>query len=100
MTQRSVARVDTDRPARYGKQLVSHLGRRNGGEWLDEEERGWIVLRSGRAEVSCVPGALNLVVEGHDDVLDGLEDVVARHLIRFGTHDELLVQWVREGATT
>lgn len=27
----SAADVDTDRPARYGKQLVAHLSRRNAG---------------------------------------------------------------------
>ena len=26
-----------------------------------------------------------------------MEDVVGRHLVRFGTRDELVVEWVREG---
>jgi hypothetical protein len=26
----------------------------------------------------------------------GLEDVVGRHLVRFGTKDELVVEWRRE----
>ncbi|MFE4967459.1 hypothetical protein [Streptomyces sp. NPDC056660] len=42
---RSAARVTTDRPARYAKQLAAHLG---------------------------------------------------RHLVRFGTRDELLVEWHRD----
>jgi hypothetical protein len=91
----STALVVTDRPARYGKQLVAHLGRRNGGEWSDAEERGFIVLGAGRAEVSCTPGGLRLSVTAEGEDLPRLEDVVGRHLVRFGTRDELQVRWVR-----
>lgn len=91
----SEARVSTDRPARYGKQLVAHMGRRNGGEWLTDPDRGSIVLANGRADLTCAPDALVLRVEGEDDALDQLEDVVGRHLVRFGTRDELVVSWIR-----
>ncbi|HKT05497.1 MAG TPA: DUF2218 domain-containing protein [Rugosimonospora sp.] len=95
MTARSEALVATDRPARYGKQLVAHLGRRNGGEWSDSDERGFIAFNAGRAELSCEPGGLRLAVEADPDVLAQLEDVVGRHLVRFGTRDELHVAWSR-----
>lgn len=91
----SQARVDTDRPARYGKQLVAHLGRRNGGEWDDAAERGSITLGSGTAAVSCEPGTLVLRVDGPTEALGQLEDVVGRHLVRFGARDELVARWVR-----
>ena len=88
------ADVFTDRPARYGKQLASHLGRRMGGEWSDADSTGWISFGdAGHAALSCSAGALHLVIEGTD--LDRLEDVVGRHLVRFGTRDELRVEWVR-----
>lgn len=92
---RSEAVVATDRPARYGKQLVAHLGRRNGGEWSDDDQRGFIVLASGRAEVSSAPDGLHLSVEGPPEDIERLEDVVGRHLVRFGTRDELRVRWTR-----
>jgi hypothetical protein len=95
MMDRSEALVATDRPARYGKQLVAHLGRRNGGEWYDADERGYISFGAGRAELSCEPGGLRLAVEGEPDSLAQLEDVVGRHLVRFGTRDELHVRWSR-----
>jgi hypothetical protein len=95
MTERSEALVATDRPARYAKQLVSHLGRRNGGEWLDDEDRGFIVLGSGRAELRCVSDGLHLSVEGEPEYLSQLEDVVGRHLVRFGERDQLQVSWSR-----
>jgi len=95
MTARSEALVATDRPARYGKQLVAHLGRRNGGEWSESDQSGWIDFASGRAQLSCAPDGLRLSVEGDQDDLDRLEDVVGRHLARFGTRDELHVRWSR-----
>jgi uncharacterized protein len=91
----SEALVVTDRPARYGKQLVAHLGRYGGGEWSDNEERGWIQFTGGRAEVACVPDGLRLSVEAGADDLDRLQDVVGWHLIRFGAKDELAVSWSR-----
>ncbi|GAA5049513.1 hypothetical protein HNP84_004258 [Thermocatellispora tengchongensis] len=93
----SEAAVSTDRPARYGKQLVAHLGRRHGGEWLDEERRGTIDLGTGRADVSCSPDALLIRLECPAESVAQLEDVVGRHLVRFGARDELVVRWVREG---
>lgn len=96
----SRADVRTDRPARYGKQLVSHLTRRSTGEWSADDETGWIDFGSGRADLSCVPGALQLSVTAESGDLDRLEDVVGRHLVRFGVRDELVVSWQRDDGTT
>ncbi|MDG3010236.1 DUF2218 domain-containing protein [Rhodococcus sp. D2-41] len=98
MTDDSVttAIVRTDRPGRYGKQLVSHLGRRHGGEWSPESGTGWIDLDTGRATVTAAEGALHLRIDSDDiDELARLEDVIARHLVRFGERDELTVTWER-----
>lgn len=92
---RSEALVTTDRAERYGKQLVAHLGRRNGGEWSELDRSGWIDCASGRAELSCAPDGLHLSVQGDPADLDRLEDVVGRHLVRFGARDELHVRWSR-----
>ncbi len=97
MTARSEALVATDRPARYGKQLVAHLGRKIGGEWSERDQRGHVVLGAGRAELRCQPDGLHMAVEGAPEDLPGLEDVVGRHLVRFGTRDELHVRWSRSG---
>lgn len=92
------ADVVTDRPERYGKQLVSHLGRRHGGEWEARKGSGWIDLATGRASVTVADGALLLrITADTDDELSRLEDVVERHLVRFGERDELSVTWQREG---
>jgi uncharacterized protein len=104
----SSATVTTDRPGRYGKQLASHLGRRVSSSWDDEAGIGEVTLPFGRAELTAQDGALHLFVQGSPDAepelqggagLDRLEDVVGRHLVRFGTKDELVVQWQRSDGT-
>jgi hypothetical protein len=91
----STAHVAIERPDRYGKQLVNHLGRRFGGEWLAESGSGTIDLQDGRAIVTAEDEGLTLVVEAAAADLDRLEDVVASHLIRFTEQPELPVAWTR-----
>jgi len=94
-TVTSTAAVATDRPGRYAKQLVAHLSRRSAGEWDEESGTGWIEFSSARAELTSGADVLNLLVRAAPGELDRYEDVVGRHLVRFGTRDELVVRWVR-----
>ena len=107
-TATSSATVVTDRPGRYGKQLAAHLGRRVSSSWDDETGAGEITFPFGRAQLNAQDGALLLFVAGSPNAepdlqgapgLDRLEDVVGRHLVRFGTKDELVVQWQRSDGT-
>jgi hypothetical protein len=93
---RSEARVTTDRPHRYAKQLASHLGRRSETSWDEEKGEGGIVFQNGTGSLTATEGALLLSVETDAEHLDLLEDVVGRHLVRFGTKDELVVEWHRD----
>jgi hypothetical protein len=95
-TALTTAEVATERPGRYGKQLVSHLSRRSVGEWDDAAGTGFIDFESGRAELVSGDGVLHLSVRTAPELLPRYEDVVGRHLVRFGTRDELVVRWVRE----
>ena len=104
----SSATVITDRPGRYGKQLAAHLGRRVSSSWDEDTGTGDVTLPFGRAELTTQQGALYLFVQGSPDAepdlqgtagLDRLEDVVGRHLVRFGAKDELVVQWQRSDGT-
>jgi hypothetical protein len=93
---RSEARVVTDRPERYAKQLASHLGRRSQTSWDEETGEGRLLFQNGTGALTAVDGALLLSVESEAEHLDLLEDVVGRHLVRFGTKDELVVEWRRD----
>lgn len=95
----STASVATDRPARYGKQLVSHLTRRVTGEWDDDAGSGFIEFTGGRVTLTSADGALGLALAAGEDDVARLEDVVGRHLVRFGTRDELVVRWTRSDGT-
>jgi hypothetical protein len=52
-TTTSTATVATDRPGRYGKQLVSHLTRRATGEWDEQAGTGWIQFTGGRVALTA-----------------------------------------------
>ncbi|GCB52475.1 DUF2218 domain-containing protein [Streptomyces sp. NL15-2K] len=94
---RSEARVATDRPHRYAKQLASHLGRRSETSWDEETGVGRLVFQNeGTGSLTATEGALLLAVESDAEHLAILEDVVGRHLVRFGTKDELVVEWHRD----
>ena len=95
MTPSSTATVATDRAARYGKQLVSHLGRRATADWDEQTGTGWIDFGETRAELTAGPDALDIRLSAAPDAVARMEDVVGRHLVRFGARDELTVQWVR-----
>lgn len=92
----STARVATDRPARYAKQLAAHMSKRIETSFSPETGHGTLVFKAGTATMEAQSDALLLTVEGERDNLAGLEDVVGRHLVRFGARDELVVEWHRD----
>ncbi|WP_327677056.1 DUF2218 domain-containing protein [Kitasatospora sp. NBC_00458] len=97
---RSEARVATDRSARYAKQLAAHMSRKIQTDWSEETGHGTLAFSLGTATLEATPDALLLAVEGETENLPGLEDVVGRHLVRFGARDELVVEWHRDNGET
>ena len=93
----STAVVPTDAAARYAKQLLAHLGRKAGVEPLEgEPDGGRLRLSAGTGLVR--PRADHLVLEAVADDAESLalvEDVLGRHLERFGARRELTVSWTR-----
>ena len=89
----SVARVSTDQPERYLKQLVSHLGHRLSTEVLADGQ-GVIRFDRGQCLLTTDPQTLVLTASAADDEeLRHVQDVVARHLERFGTRGGIQVSW-------
>lgn len=97
----SVARVSTTRPARYGHQLASHMGRTLTAQWDEEAQAGRLIFDrdgtvSGVLELACESGALVMTLRSTPGNLGRLEQVAGIHLARFGHKDQLAVSWVRE----
>jgi hypothetical protein len=88
----SRADVPTDAPERYAKQLVAHLGHRLTFTTTGAISTAVIGDGSGRVEVG--DGVLTLHASAPDrETLERIQDVLGRHLERFGTRAELTVVW-------
>lgn len=103
-SRRSTARVSTDRPARYGKQLASHMGRKITTAWDEEAEAGSLTFDregavTGVVTLSSHDGVLQLDLTADDEHLERLEQVTGIHLARFGAKEGLIVSWHRQDGT-
>lgn len=90
----SFASINTHRPERWAKQLVSHLGRRIPVESTPDGDV--LSIGNGQGFVSIKDGSLVLRAKAPDaESLSGVEDVLARHLERFAARETLKVTWIR-----
>ena len=91
----SQAKVATDAAPRYAKQLLSHLGHRAQVAALEGvPDGGKLVFAYGTGTVQPAGDHILLVAEaGDEESLRHVEDVLARHLERFGARRELVVTW-------
>jgi L-amino acid N-acyltransferase YncA len=89
----STARVVTDRPHRYIKQLLSHMGHKVPTEL--GEERGSIRFSLGSCLLVASTAHFDMIVKaGEAEAIAAVEDTITRHLLRFATKDELTVDWL------
>ena len=104
----SVATVTTERAARYGKQLVSHMAHKITGSWDEEAGNGYLLFDRegpilGRFDVIASASDLLLELRTEPERADRLEFIVGIHLARFGARDSLAISWERadgsEGST-
>ena len=103
-SRRSTARVSTDRPSRYGKQLASHMGRKITTTWDEASQTGSLIFDrdgavTGVVELSCDGEVLVLRLSATDEHLERLEEVVGIHLARFGAKQGMVVRWERGDGT-
>ncbi len=92
----SIAVVTTDASARYGKQLLSHLGHKVKMEPLPDQPApaGRLLFAYGVGTVLPMPGELVLRATAADlESLAHVQDVLQRHLEKFGARKELVVTW-------
>jgi hypothetical protein len=90
---KSRAQVTTDQPARYVKQIVSHLGHRLTTR-LEADGTGVVEFDDGRCTLTAGAGGLQLSATAAEPAgLDHVRDVLGRHLERFGARENLQVRW-------
>jgi hypothetical protein len=90
----SSAHVPTDAAPRYAKQLVAHLGRKVPVEEIEGAHR--LGFEFGTGLVRAESGGVLLEAAAADpELLARVEDVLGRHLERFGRRNELVVIWRR-----
>lgn len=96
----STASVPTQRAARYGKQLVSHMAHKITGFWDEEAGSGYLLFDRegpvlGRFDVIASPSDLRLELRTTPERAAHLERVAGIHLARFGARDGLTIAWRR-----
>src|ERR1700712_1024482 len=92
----SVAVVSTDASERYGKQLLSHLGRKVQTEPLPDRPApaGRLLFAYGVGTVLPMPGQLILrATAANRGSWARVQDVLQRHLEKSGARRELTVTW-------
>ena len=104
----ATASVSTKRAARYGKQLVSHMGHKITGSWDEEAGSGYLLFDRegpvlGRFDVIASASDPRLELRTTPERAEHLEHVAGIHLARFGARDSLAISWERtdgsEGTT-
>lgn len=104
----ATASVSTKHAARYGKQLVSHMGHKITGSWDEEAGSGYLLFDRegpvlGRFDVIASASDLRLELRTTPERAEHLEHVAGIHLARFGARDSLAISWERtdgsEGTT-
>ncbi|MDO4910463.1 MAG: DUF2218 domain-containing protein [Corynebacterium sp.] len=104
----SEAIVATDRPARYGKQLASHFSAKVETGWdgvrgyiefvgagKDSEDPRRAFDGKGLVKLEALEDALRIRIYSPKELLGRFEGVIARHLVRFGSKEELVCEWHR-----
>lgn len=93
----SVARITTDSPARYMGQLCKHFAHKIPASF--DADSGRIEFPFGLCELAIGDNLLVMCVSAaHDEDLARMEDVIARHLLRFAFREPPQVTWQRSAA--
>jgi hypothetical protein len=90
-----VAEVATPHASRYLQQLCKHFAHKRPVTF--DERSGQIDFSVGACRLSADEKVLRLALSSSDDAqMAQLQDIVARHLVRFAFREELKIDW-RQG---
>jgi hypothetical protein len=93
LTLCSVAEVETPQAERYLVQLCKHFQHKLPATC--HQHFGHIPFPVGDLHLRAEAGVLTLAVEAADNAkLAQLQDVIARHLLRFAFREEMSIKWI------
>jgi hypothetical protein len=88
----SIAEVETPKAGRYLQQLCKHFQHKLPVTF--DEHSGQITFSIGECRLNAADDVLKLTLEAHDGAqMAQLQDVVARHLLRFAFREEMRIDW-------
>jgi hypothetical protein len=90
---RNIAIVTTDHAKRYVGQFVKHFAHKLPAELAEDGLSGQVEFSAGVCRLGAADVVLSLELDGPDDAMERLRDVVARHLSRFAFREELRIEW-------
>ncbi len=94
LSSRSVARVETENASRFLKQLCKHFAHKLPTGFDDADGR--IDFPIGVVRLAADATGLDLSLESSSEEQRAeLEDVVARHLLRFAFREDMAIDWRR-----
>ena len=93
----SVAKIATPNAGKYLAQLCKHFQHKLPASWAGNA--GTIEFPTGQCRLSEADGELEISLASPDESqLTQLQDVVARHLVRFAFREKLAIAWSRRAA--
>jgi uncharacterized protein len=88
----SIAEVETPKAGRYLQQLCKHFQHKLPVTF--DEHSGQITFSIGECRLNATEDVLKLRLEAQDGAqMTQLQDVVARHLLRFAFREEMQIDW-------
>src|SRR5689334_5480916 len=91
-TVQSLAEVATTNAERYLQQLCKHFQHKRPVTY--DQRSGQITFSIGECRLAAGEGVLKLMLAAPDDAqMAQLQDVVARHLLRFAFREKMQIDW-------
>ena len=95
-TETSEARIPTEHASRYLQQLCKHWSHKFAVTF--DAAHGVVPFGQATCTFDAAPDTLVLRLDAASDDLARMEDVVAKHLVRFAFREELDIRWTRADA--
>jgi hypothetical protein len=90
---RSIATVETASARRYLGQFVKHFAHKLPAELAEDSCSGEVTFGAGTCQLLADEAGLTLALDAEPEAMTQLQDVAARHLVRFAFREELRINW-------